>query len=342
VLKIRPKKYHDIVLAPNLNKNYLKTSSVLSEAYASSFSISTFNKSQIHLSDTIITTQTNLNYLLGKGFYFEDSADMVFTSVDIFYKRGKISENFDIGIDAGYFLIEKKNINKYKGMRYGASLFWKNFEFRLGLNNYDNFQEVVPTIIYKNNYKKHSYSLEYTRQNAFFYTYSLCPYKDRVTANHFSASEYITFDNSGDLWANLEINLFGNGDSELTSQFDWRFYQNKLFISNFRYHLAIEGWYTSHSKQHNCFYSPKFSDATLLRVDPQYIFSKYFGIRGKLGLGHSVTDKIQPYKYGLWLFANPNTELSYSIGCLNSNAARLSTGPTYNYTECEVNLGYKW
>jgi len=327
-----------------LNKDYHDVNSVFNEIYATPGSINAFIKSKISSAKTTseAATPTSLNYLLGKGYYFEDSADIVFASVDLFYRRNQISKNVDIGVDAGYFFIEKKNVNKYEGMRYGLSLFWENFTFRLGLNNYTDFSEIVPTIKYENSYKKHSYLLEYTRQNALFYTYALCPYEKKIIANHFSASDYVNLKNNTNLWMNLQMNMSSNNDTEFTGQFDWRFYQDTLFTQNFTYYLALEGWYTSHSKESLCFYSPSFSDSTLVRIDPQYIFSKYFGIKGKLGIGYSVTEETQPFKYGYSIFGNPTENLSYTAGCTHSNAAKLAAGTTYHYTECEVNLGYKW
>ena len=227
-------------------------------------------------------------------------------------------------------------------MRYGATLFYDNFSLRLGMNDYDDFSEFVPTLTYANRYKKHSYNLEYTRQNALFYTYSLVPYEKRIKADHFSASDFVTFENKTDLWANIEINLFSNQDTEVTGQFDWVFYKDTAFTPKFTYALALEGWYASHSKQHSDFYSPSFTDATLLRFDPQYIFSKYIGVRGRVGLGYSVTDEVMPYKYGVWLFGEPANNLAYEIGCLESNAARLSYGKNYHYRECKASLGYSW
>ena len=167
-------------------------------------------------------------------------------------------------------------------------------------------------------------------------------YEKKIIANHFSASDYVNLKNNTNLWMNLQMNMFSNNDTEFTGQFDWRFYQDTLFTQNFTYYLALEGWYTSHSKESLCFYSPSFSDSTLLRIDPQYIFSKYFGIKGKLGIGYSVTEETQPFKYGYSIFGNPTENLSYTAGCTHSNAAKLAAGTTYHYTECEVNLGYKW
>lgn len=289
-----------------------------------------------------LTYQNYLNYLYGNVYHFEDSQDIVFESTDIFYKRSKITNNLDMAIDGGYFFIEKKGVNKYEGTRYGATLFYNNFSLRLGINQYENFSEIVPTIKYQNSYKQHNYTLEYTRQNALFYTYSLCSYEKRVTANHFSASDYVALKNNTDLWSNVAVNKFSNNDTEVTGQFDWRFFYDTAFNDKFSYYLAAEGWYTSHTLENSCFYSPEFADSTLLRVDPQYVFSKYLGVRTKFGAGFSATGNSVSYKYGAWLFGNPTDKLSYTAGCLHSNAAKISADTTYNYLECKLNLGYEW
>ncbi len=282
------------------------------------------------------------NVFFLRGYHFHDSEKITFDSADIFYTRQNITKDIALGADAGLFYLQKDGITRYNGMRYGASLFWKHFIFRAGVNKFDDFSEFVPTIGYENNYKNHNYSIEYTHQNSLFYTYSLCSYKKRISADHFSLSDYISFQNKKNLWTNLTVNKFNNGDTEITGQFDWRFYYSKPYQKRFNYDLALEGWYTSHTKQHSCFYSPSFADTTILRIDPQYIFSKYIGIQAKAGLGYSFKDNSQAYKFGLWFFGNPQKKLSYSLGCLRSNSARISASSSYNYQECKVDLGYSW
>lgn len=281
------------------------------------------------------------NYLQADAFLFEDSDDIVFKSIDLAYKRSKVTKQMSLGADVGVFSIEKRR-KKYSGMSYGGTLFYDNFSLRLGINDYDDFSEFVPTLIYQNKYDNHSYTLEYTRQNALFYTYSLLAYEKQIVANHFSISDFIVFNSKSELWANITSNIFSNEDRELTAQFDWVFYKGSAFRPQFTYNFALEGWYTSHSIQHKDFYSPSFADATLLRVDPQYIFSKYLGVRGKLGLGYSVVDVALPYKYGIWLFGQPTENIDYSLGCLESNAARVSFSQGYHYRECRAHLGYLW
>jgi len=311
----------------------------LDTIYGSSTSINMLNASQV--SHQSVQTAKNLNYLLGNAYIFEDSDDITFKSIDLLYKRSGITDNIALSADIGLFSISQYE-KKYSGMRYGATLYYNNFSLRLGMNDYDDFSEFTPTLMYSNIYRDHSYNLEYTRQNALFYTYSLVPYEKRIVADHFSASDFIVFENKTDIWLNAEVNLYSNDDTEVTAQFDWIFHRDTAFTPKFTYAYALEGWYTSHTKQHSDFYSPSFADSTLLRFDPQYIFSKYIGVKGKIGLGYSVMDQVTPYKYGVWLFGEPINNLSYEIGCLESNAARLSYGDNYHYQECKASLGYTW
>jgi len=302
-------------------------------------SINMLNKSQI--SPDALSITSALNYIQGDAYIFEDSDDITFKSVDLFYKRSQVTNHIALAVDAGVFSIEQY-AKKYSGIRYGGTIFYDNFSLRLGMNEYDDFSEFVPTLKYQDRYQNHSYLLEYTRQNALFYTYSLVPYEKRIVADHFSLSDFIVFENQTDLWANIEVNLFSNDDTEITGQFDWVFYKDTYWTPKFTYTLALEGWYTSHSRQHSDFYSPDFADSTMLRFNPQYIFSKYLGIRGKIGTGYSIVDETIPYKYGVWLFGNPMNNLSYEIGCLESNAARIAYGGNYHYRECSANIGYSW
>jgi hypothetical protein len=326
-------------LAPALDKDYIKTQEVLSSAYAKVVPIEKFNATQ--KSDPLNNTQPR-NTLFGRGYHFHDSENIIFNSLDLFYTRQKVTDDLGFSGDGGYFYIEQQNKAKYAGTRYGISLLWNHFILRLGLNYFDGFTQFVPTLKYENRYRQHSYSLEYTYQNALFYTFSLCPYEQRINVHHLSASDYINLKNNKDLWTNIELNNYINDDTELTGQFDWRFYYYNQADKKFSYHTALEGWYTTHTKPNSCFYSPNFSDTTLLRIDPQYILNKYIGIKGKAGLGYSFADNTQAYKLGLWFFGTPQENLSYSIGCLYSNSTRISASSSYNYHECEVNLEYQW
>ena len=263
--------------------------------------------------------------------------------MDLFYQREELLEDFGVGVDIGLFSLEKKGSRIEKGKRYGLSLFYKNFSFRLGQNIFDDFSEFVPTLKYQDNYENHSYLLEYTRQNAMFYTYSFCPYDTKMSVDHFSISDYVSFEEKRNLWANISLNSYENGDVETIGQFDWRFYYDWMFKKNFTYDIALEGYYIFNSKKTSCFYSPPFNDATLFRVDPNYRFNRYVSLKGMLGGGYSFESKQFLYKYGLWIYGNPFIDFSYNIGCLQSNSSQQNfNGNGYSYKECKLDLGYRW
>ena len=331
------------MLAGGLHKDILGEKETFDERYATSSPISSLNKSQIPSAEHRVSNNANsLHQHNAIGYHFSDSDDVTFKSADLFYKSPTSKEKLGFGLDMGIFSIAQKGNSTYNGIRYGATLFYNHFSVRVGVNDYDDFTEFVPTLKYENSHKKHSYSFEYTKQNALFYTYALTPYEKRITAHHFSISDYITLKNKTDLWMNLESNIFSNDDKEFTGQFDWRFYQNTLFTPDLTYYLAVDGWYSSHSKPNNDFYSPAFSDATILRIDPEYHLLTYLSLKATLGIGYSIKDESTPYKYGLWALGTSKEKLSYSLGCLFSNAARLSNGPNYHYSECQLDLGYRW
>lgn len=285
------------------------------------------------------TGPTKLNYFALKGYHFEDSDGIIFNSADLFYKRYKVINNIYLGVDVGAFSIEKKNIVKYNGIRYGVSLSDKHFSFRLGKNDFDDFSEIVPTIQYENNYKNNSYTLEYTRQNGVFYTYNLCPYEKRIKTDHFSISDYISLKDRSNVWANVTANNYSNGDLGLIGQFDWRFYYNTILDNKLTYNFAVDGYYTTHTKQNNCFYSPHFDDGTFVRIDPDYKINNYLSVLGMLGVGYSLNADQISYKYGLWFHGDPLEDLSYKLGCMKNNSTR---GANYHYDECKAELEYRW
>jgi len=339
--KSAQRRYHDIVFAPGLNKDYKTEKEIFRQIFALSAPIDIYKNSILTNYDTTSTNNT-LNSVLAKAYYFEDSDKVIFKTLDLFYKRNKLTRYIDFGIDAGLFSIEKKDVNRYSGTRYGASVFYKHFSLRAGINKYNDFSEFVPTVTYQNRYRQHSYSLEYTRKNALFYTYNLKPYRKRITANHFSITDYVTLSNNTSLWATIELNIFSNNDIGKTAQFDWRFYYNTAYKKKFTYDIALEGWYTAHSLEHDDFYSPNFYDSTLFRFNPQYNFSNHMGIKGQVGAGYSIKGLDIPYKYGLWVFGNPIRNFSYTAGCLESTAVQPRNSTGYSYIECKLNLEYTW
>ena len=335
----KPNRYKDIYIASGLKKDYLSDDEVFATAYAKTQSVEKFNKSQIVAKNN---TSKYKNIAGLDGFVFQDSEDIDFRTLNLFYTRQNIYKNLAIGVDGGVFSIQKKGVAKYDGIAYGVSLLLEGFKLRVGINNFEDFSEVVPTLSYQNSYNGHNYALEYTHQNALFYTYSLCPYEQKIDVEHFNVSDYKSFKNNTDLWMSLDLNLFENSDTEVTAQYDWRFYHGSFFRQKFSYHTALEGWYTTHTNPNGCFYSPKFSDATLLRVDPVFRFSNQISLKGQFGVGYSFEENTVPYKYGAWAFGDILKDFSYNVGCLYSNISRLSSSGNYNYKECRLNMGYKW
>lgn len=338
---IKEHKYHDITLAPGLHKDYKTQKLTLNQIYAKANSVNILQKNILALRKQALPTK--LNYFIAKGYHFKDSEGVIFNSADLFYKRFRVTNDIDLGVDTGVFSVEEEGVRKHNGIRYGVSFFYKHFSFRLGENNFDNFSEIVPTLQYENSYKNHSYTLKYTRQNGVFYTYRLSPYEDRIKADHFSLSDYVSLYDHTNIWANATANNYSNGDLEMIGQFDWRFYNGTLINNKLTYGFATDGYYTTHTKQHNSFYSPHFNDGTLLRIEPNYKVNKYLNIFGMSGAGYSFQAKQLLYKYGLWFQSDPLEKLSYRLGCTRSNSARSGlSGGGYYYRECRAELEYKW
>ena len=322
-----------------MHKDILPKKEVLDEIYAQSNDISGLSKSFI--ASTPKLKPKKRNYLLAKGYYYEDSSHIRFKSLNLFYRRNRLSENLDMGVDGGLFSIEDET-RRHKGTSVGISAFFHHFSLRLGENIYDDFSEFVPTLSYQNVYKRHSYILEYTKKNALFYTYSLCPYEKKISTHHLSASDYIALSEKSDIWSMISVDFFSNRDISSVLEFDYKFFDSLDQFEKLRYSFSVDGWYNTYTKTNNCFYSPKFDDSTMLRIDPSYPLSKYASIRARFGLGYAFYSKSQVYKYGLWLSAQPIQNLSYEIGCQKSNSSRSGFGAGFYYNECEANVGFKW
>jgi len=323
---------------PNLKKDFVSEAEVLNELNADVLSIESY------LSHPTMGAYPKHvpKEILQKGYYFEDSDDVIFASYDILGRKVSLTNKLGLGLDIGKFYIQEKEKGRINGYKYGVSLYYKHLTLRLGKNKYDDFTEFVPTLKYNDNYKRHEYQLEYTRQNALFYVYRTRALDEKITTDHFSFSDYISWRDKTSLWSGLELNAFSNNDIEFVAQFDWRFFYHKVKDSDFSYDLAIEGWYDTHTKKTDSYYSPNFADTTLLRVDIEYQFSKYFGMRAIAGAGYSFHDKYVPYKYGMNIFGSATEELLYDIGCLYSNSLRNSDSSNYKYLECNFSLGYSW
>ena len=330
-------RYKDIVL-PNLKKAYKTQAEVLDDLNVDVLSVEAYVANP-----TIGAYPRNIpKELLQKGYYFEDSDDVVFASYDLFAKQVSLTKKLGLGLDIGTFYIQEKNRPKQRGYRYGVSVHYDKWIVRLGRNSYNDFSEYVPTIRYKDRHGRHGYQFEYTYQNALFYAFREKTLDERIKAHHFNFSDYITWRDKTSLWSNIEVNNYSNNDTEIVAQYDWKFFYDKVDNTAFTYDFAFEGWYDTHSKETTAYYSPKFADTTVLRADAIYRFSKYMSVRAYAGAGYSFYDKYIPYKYGMHLFSNEIDQLHYDVGCLYSNSLRAASSTNYHYMECDFSLGYTW
>lgn len=330
-------RYKDIVL-PNLKKDFLTQAEVLSDLNAEVLSIEAY---VTHPSMGAYPRSVPRE-LLQKGYYFEDSDDVIFASYDIFAQQVSLTKRLGLGLDVGTFYIQEQNRPRQQGYRYGVSVYYDKWTLRLGQNTYNDFSEFTPTVRYTDTYGRHEYQFEYTYQNALFYVLRERAVDERIDTHHFSLSDYVTWRDKTSLWSSFEVNSYSNHDTEIVAQYDWKFFYDNVDNTAFSYDLALEGWYDAHSKETDSFYSPKFADTTVLRVDASYRFSKYMSVRAYAGAGYSFYDKYVPYKYGVNLFSNEVEHLLYDVGCLYSNSLRNSSSTNYNYIECNFSLGYTW
>ena len=339
----KPHKYHDLYLAPGLHKDLLSKREVFDTIVAKPEPVKKLGTVYAKNLGSGPPAASYCNRGEITSYHYHDSDDFSLDTIDLFYTRLHITEDIDWGVDGGLIRVAQKGLS-HEGYRIGSTLHYDDFSFRLGINRFDDFTEWVPTLRYSFFYGLHRLNLEYTRQNALFYTYNMTPYDKRITADHLELSDYITFENRSTLWASLGFNRFSNGDFEITPQFDWIFYNPEPTEKKFHWDLALEGWYTAHSKpDHGDFYSPDFADSTLLRLDADYALTPFLKILGSVGAGYSFSDESTPYKYGLWFKGDSADNLHYSIGCLESNAARIAAGASgYHYTECDASIGYLW
>jgi len=334
---IKVMRYKDIVL-PNLKKTYKTEAEVLDDLNVEVLSIEAYVAHP-----TIGAYPRSIpKELLQKGYYFEDSDDVIFASYNLFAKQVSLTSKLSLGLDIGTFYVQEKNRSKRQGYQYGLSVYYDKWTVRLGRNSYNNFNEYVPTVRYKGTYGRHGYQFEYTYQNALFYVFREKTLNDRIKAHHFNLSDYVTWRDKTSLWSNIEVNNYSNNDTEIVTQYDWRFLYHKVAHTALTYDLAFEGWYSTHSKETNDFYSPKFADTTVLRTDLIYRFSKYMSLRAYAGVGYSFYDKYIPYKYGIHIFSNEIDQLHYDVGCLYSNSLRAASNTNYHYMECDFSLGYTW
>jgi len=330
-------KFKDIVL-PNLKKILRLESEIFSDSSAEVVSIEDYMRHHI-----IDAYHDNAPFeLLQKGYYFSDSEDIVYASYDVFSSKVLLTHKLGLSFDTGYFHVKEQNNDMLRGYRYGLSLHYDKWTFRIGKNHYNNFSEFTPTLRYISSYKKHEYQIEYTHQNALFYVFRESAISKQIKADHLNISDFVSLANETSLWSSWEINRYSIEDVESTLQYDWKFLFNKTKNIDFSYDLALEGWYDMHSKGTDYFYSPKFADTTTLRLDANYKFSKYISTRLFAGLGYSFYDKYVPYKYGMQLFSNEVKNLSYNVNCLYSNSIHNVSSSSYNYIECNFSLRYTW
>jgi len=280
--------------------------------------------------------------IVAKGYYFSDSDDILFYSVKSGMTHIPLSKSLYADINFGYFYTQEKNIVSYSGVLSEVIVHYNHFGLGLAYQKYTNFSEVVPLLSYHDRYKNHSFQVKYRYQNAIFYTHRPAVLEKRIKAHHYEISDYSTYGKQVSLWWNVTLNDMSNNDLSWIAQFDWRFFYDTLFHKKISYDIALEGWYTGHSKITDLYYSPQFADSTLLRFDPNYKINPHMQLKGMLGAGYSFSDNTTPYKIGLKIVGDPYKNMLYEMGCLYSNSIRGTSASTYNYLECQFSLGYTW
>jgi len=329
-------KYKDIIL-PGLKKNFLKSKEIFDSISGNIESIESYLKGpflvKIH---EPLRKSSSLS-----SIYFNDD-DSEFYSVGLRTDHFHLNEKIDFSLDLSkYYISERDGVN-FNGWQYGLSLYYKHFSLRLGGNQNKVFSEFIPSITYQNSYKRHNYQVKISYENALFSTYKTDVIEQKIKVTHLEFSDYAMFRDKTSLWASLAVNHYSNSDLEITGQFDWRFYHHEDKTHKFLYDFALEGWYTAHTKQTEYYYSPKFSDSTLVRLNTKYLFSEKINVEANMGLGYSFEEKNTPYKYGVNISGNFDKDFSYHVGVEYQSSVRADSDVSYDYITGTFGLEYQW
>ena len=213
-----------------------------------------------------------------------------------------------------------------------------NLSGGINFEKYSDIQKMLPTFTYKKKLRGHNLVFGYKKESAFLINNSFCMIDNGVMSDSFSITDSYRADL---LWANFTMNRLSDGNNIYTPQFSYRLYKNSL--KNAEYKFNIEGWYQMHSKQSDCYYSPKFDDSTKLNAEIKVplvsnLFISLFG-----GVGYSNKSNSYPYSYGVALGYLMVENFEFNAACFrNSSKRKDSSASVYSSDECNANLNYRW
>ena len=142
------------------------------------------------------------------------------------------------------------------------------------------------------------------------------------------------------IWWSAAYEDIDDGNRAVTLQYDYTFYDHKLFDGDMSYFLS--GWYLFDSMENDCYYSPDKVDNTLLGIRYERSISRYFRLSAKGAAGYSFIDGVNLYQGGLWLKSSSESPYEVSIGCDISSGTGVSGATGYRSTECGARFAMRW
>jgi len=333
--KFKYSKVKDLYFPPEVGKNLEREGEVFGSIYVSKSKVESFE--DLFKSSLAYESDEGKNKIGANLYTFRDSDDISMKKKSIYYERKNIYKRVGVKVGIGEFELKKKDRN-LKGKTGTLLLSKANLSGGINFEKYSDIQKILPSFNYKKRVRGHNLLIGYKKESAFLVNNSFCMIDNGVMSDSF----FITGNYKGGLlWANFTINKLSDGNSIYTPQFSYQLYKNSL--QNVEYKISLEGWYQLHSKQSDCYYSPKFADSTKINIELktalfQNLFVSIFG-----GIGYSNDSNSYPYSYGLALEYPLVENFEFNAGCFhNSSKRKDSSASKYSSDECNANLNYRW
>ena len=192
---------------------------------------------------------------------------------------------------------------------------------------YEGYTYLFPYLEYSSNYTYKFYQKITGKEQK-----SFCAVDKHLTTSTFEISKYKGYQKKYKemtkyWWSTALSNIKSN--NQFTPQFQYLLKQKDLsVIENYFY---ISGWYQFDSNPNDCYYSPNFTDNTLLEWHPVYK-----GLEGIFKYGYSFKDSVYLKSYGF-----DYQDKFISFDCTKNYSFKSGTS-AYWYEECNLKAGVKW
>jgi tetratricopeptide (TPR) repeat protein len=327
----KPTKYKDVILAEG-QKKIIQTQPPFDSSKLVKRDISSV-KSMLLPSDTSINKSDKKDISLSLHSLDDD----IISNISYGIRLNKVTKVAD-----GTLSLEAKK-SRFKTAQtkrtvdgFLAHFSFEHFSFGIGLNKFEDFNDVVAQITYQKIFSGHNMTFGLKTTNGAFVNSNVCMIEDKINVVQFSLYDAILLSNLDQAELGLTVNRYDDTNINVNSWAEYPVYRS--VYENFENVFALSGSYEFNTKTDTCYYSADFFDGNYIVMKPKIYFTKRNFIQGIAGFGYSFKNKDVLYNYGLSAVISAYDLFDIRVDCRHYQSGTSPEGAN----ECFATMAYIW